>query len=120
MGNPRRHGRARRLRNLELYRATGLLLKDEGAGRHALTMADVAYPQLHKVAGPELAVDSQVEKGKISTATCDMQSYANRPYLLEFECSFLAHELPFVPGFSSNDCGAGFHNRLLLVGSLQF
>ena len=120
MGNPRGYRRACRLRNLELYRSAGFLLKDEGAGRHALAVADVAYPQLHEIARTELAIDSQIEEGEISTSTGNLKSYANRPYLLEFEWRLLAYELSLVPRLASGDCSAGLHDRLLLVGSFQF
>jgi hypothetical protein len=92
---------------------------DEGARRHAVTVADVPYPQLHEIAGAELAVDGQVEKGEISTATCDLESYANRPYLLKFEGGFLAYELSFVPRLTSGRESAGVHDRLLLVGAFS-
>lgn len=87
-----------------------------------MAVADVPYPQLHEVAGTELAVDSQIKKGEFSTSTCDLQSYANRPYLLEFEWRFLTYELSLVPGLTSGNCGAGVHDRLLMIeaSSLQF
>src|ERR1700686_5671784 len=117
MGNPRRFRRACRLRNLELYRSAGFLLKDEGAGRHALAVADVAYPQLHEIARTELAIDSQVEEGEISTWTGNMKSYANRPYLLKFEWRLLAYELSLVPRLESGVCSAGLPDRLLWLGA---
>ena len=119
-GNPCGYRRACRLRNLELYRPAGFLLKDEGAGRHALAVADVAYPQLHEIACTELAIDSKIEEGEISTSTGNLKPYANRPYLFEFEWRLLAYELPLVSRLASDDCSAGLHDRLLLVGSLQF
>ena len=61
---PRSHGLSGLLRNLELYRSAGFLLKDEGAARHALAVADVAYPQLHEFARTELAIDSQIVSGR--------------------------------------------------------
>jgi hypothetical protein len=45
-------------------------------------VADVPDPQLHEIAGAELAVYGQVRQGEISTTICDVESYANRPYLL--------------------------------------
>ena len=50
----------------------------------------------------------------------NLKSYANRPYLLEFEWRLLAYELSLVPRLASGDCSAGLHDRLLLVGSFQF
>jgi hypothetical protein len=85
-----------------------------------MTVADVPYPQLPEVAGTELAVDGQIEKGEISTLICDLESYANRPYLLKFERGFLAYEFSLFPGLTSGNCGAGIHDRLLLVGAFQF
>ena len=99
MGNPRGYRRACRLRYLELYRSAGFLLKDEGAGRHALAVADVAYPQLHEIARTELAIDSQIEEGEISTSTGNLKSYANRPYLLEFSGVFWPTSFPLFHGW---------------------
>src|SRR3981081_4222426 len=107
MGNPRGYRRACRLRDLELYRSAGFLLKDEGAGRHALAVADVAYPQLHEIARTELAIGRAIEEGEISASTGNLKSYANRPYLLEFEWRLLAYELSLVPRLASGDCSAG-------------
>jgi hypothetical protein len=76
-------------------------------------MADVAYPQLHEIAGPELAIDSQIKQGEISATTSDLESYANRPYLLELEWALLAHELSLVPWLTSSIGGIGFHDYLL-------
>src|SRR5450432_3508176 len=117
IGNPRGHRRACRLSNLELDWSAGFLLKNEGAGRHALAVADVAYPQLHEIARTELAINSRIEEGEISTSTGNLKSYANRPYLLEFEWRLLAYELSLVPRLASGDCSAGLHDRLLWLGA---
>jgi hypothetical protein len=117
MGNPRRYRRACRLRNLELYRSAGFLLKDEGAGRHALAVADVAYPQLHEIARTELAIDSQIKEGEISISTGNLKSYANRPYLFEFEWRLLTYELSLVPRLASGDRSGGLNDRLLWLGA---
>jgi hypothetical protein len=37
-------------------------------------MADVAYPQLHEIAGPELAIDSQIKQGEISATTSELST----------------------------------------------
>ena len=57
-----------------------------------MTMADVAHTQLHKIAGSEFAIDSQIEECEISAPIGDLESYANRPYLLEFEWGLLAQQ----------------------------
>jgi hypothetical protein len=44
-----------------------------------MTVADVPYPQLHEVAGTELAVDGQIEKGEISTLICDLEVLCESP-----------------------------------------
>jgi hypothetical protein len=87
------------------------LLKDEGTGRDALAVADVAYPQLHEIARTELATDSYIEEDEISTSAGNLKSYANRPYLLEFEWCLLAYELSLVTRLARGDCSAGLHDR---------
>jgi hypothetical protein len=99
MGNPRGYRRACRLRNLELDRSASFLLKDEGAGRHALAVADVACSQLLEIACTEFAIDSQIEEGEISASTGNLKSYANRPYLLEFEGRLFATSFPLFHGW---------------------
>jgi hypothetical protein len=83
-------------------------------------MTDVAYTQLHEIAGPELAIDSQIEQCEISASTGDLESYANRPYLLELERGLLAYKLSLVPWLTSRIRGTSFQDWLLLVRSFQF
>src|SRR3982074_1648552 len=85
-------------------------------------MADVAYKQLHKIGGPEFAIDRQIEECEISALIGDLESYANRPYLLEFEWGLLAHKLSLVPWLASRIGNAGIHVWLLWLGafSLRF
>jgi hypothetical protein len=47
--------------------------------------------------------------GEISKSTGNLKSYANRPYLLEFQWRLLADELSLVPRLVSGDCSAGLH-----------
>ncbi len=98
------------------------MLKDEGSGRHDLTMADVAYTQLHEIAGSEFAIDSQIEECEISASIGDLESYANRPYLFEFEWGLLTHKLSLVPWLASRIGNVGIHVWLLSIGafSLRF
>jgi hypothetical protein len=70
--------------------------------------------QLHKIAGSEFAVDSQIKECEISAAIRDLESYANRPYLLELEWGLLAHELSLVPWLASRIGNAGI--RVWLLG----
>ena len=95
----------------------GLLLHDDGAGGNPPALGNVADFQSHQVVATKLAVDSEVEKGKLSHLLGDLQAGADRPNLLELERQFLANESALVPR------GAGFlfrgvrcvHEKLLTL-----
>jgi hypothetical protein len=70
-------------------------------------------PQLHEVASPKLAIDSQIEQREVSTTVGDLKPDANRPYLLEFERRFLTDELAFIPRLTEGICSSGFRDWLL-------
>jgi hypothetical protein len=74
-----------------LDRSVSFLLEDECPRRHGLTVADVAYAQLHQVTSSKLGVDRQIEQGEIPAPARDLQAYTDRPNLLEFEWGFLAN-----------------------------
>jgi len=63
--------------------------------------------------------EEQLYCPQILSSTCDLESYANRPYLLKFERGLLAYELSLVPRLTNGSESAGVHNRLRLVGAFS-
>jgi hypothetical protein len=68
MADPRCDGLPSLLSDLELHGTPCLLLHDNRSCGHTVTAGDVLYPELHQVAGAELAVDCEIEQGKFSHA----------------------------------------------------
>ena len=76
---------AGRLRYLELNRSRRLLLHHRGTRRYVVTMANVAYPHLDKVAGSQFAVEPQVEHGEFPNAVLQLKAHSNGPNFFQFE-----------------------------------
>jgi len=82
--------------------------KDHGALRIALqhdrvrsnviAVADVADLQRSQVAGPELAVDAEIEERELARPFFHLQSQPDRPDVLGFERGLLPNEFALVPG----------------------
>jgi len=51
-------------------------------------VSDIAYLEFDEIAAPKLAVDGQIEKGKISGTLDQLQSDPDRPDLSEFQWGF--------------------------------
>jgi hypothetical protein len=67
-----------------------LLLQNERPKCHGLTVADIAYLQLHEIACSKLAVDCQIEKSKFPAPVRHLQAHTDRPDLFELKWGFLA------------------------------
>ena len=65
--------------------------------RDDTSMAYVSHAQSNQTARSQLAVDGKVEERELSGTTADLQSYRDRPDVLQSERSLLSNELPFVP-----------------------
>jgi len=83
--------------NLELHRPTGLLL-DHGrsfpnppAGTHVVNF------QPDEIAASQLAVDRQIEHGKIAPAFLYLEAHSNSPDILRLQRALLADEASLVP-----------------------
>src|SRR4051812_28043091 len=87
---PRLQRISRGLRNLELHRALGLVLHDDGARAHLLAVAYVPDLERDEIAAAELAVDAQVEEGKFPNPLLHLEADAKRPDVLELERCLLA------------------------------
>ena len=64
--DPVSDGISRWFRDLKLNGPLRLLLHDGGACADPLAVRDVAHPQFDQIAGPELAVDRQIEQCEIA------------------------------------------------------
>jgi hypothetical protein len=108
------HGLPCRLGNFELNRPLSLLLQHNRPRGHGLAVADIPHPQLDEVAGAEFAVYGQVEQGKLSAPTSELQTDANGSNLFPLEGGLLTDELALVPGRPGGGSAfCGFHGWLL-------
>jgi hypothetical protein len=81
--NPRQQRLPCLLGDFKLYRSLSLLLHDGSPRRQALTVRDVPYPDLHEIAGSQLAVDGKVEQSELTGTLGELQSDADGPDLLK-------------------------------------
>ncbi len=97
MGDPRSHGLAGLVSNLELYRSMSFLLHDYGATAQALPVCDVSDAQPHQITGPELAV-GEVEQRKLAGSLRQLQADTDGPDVLETQGDFCPTSLPLLQG----------------------
>ena len=64
----------------------------------ALSVSNVADTQGHQITATQLAVDSKVEKRKVTDSGRQLQTNPDSPDLLQLEGAFLADDLALVPG----------------------
>lgn len=100
------------LGDLELNRALGLVLHDDGARRHLVTMAHVPYPEGDEIAAAQFAVDTQVEEGEFADPPRHLESHAKCPDILEFERRLLPNDLAFVPRLAMSVVACDSHDGL--------
>jgi hypothetical protein len=72
-------------RDLELHRALGLVLHDEGAASYLIPMAHVPNLEGDKVASAQLAVDALVEECEFSHSMLHLEMHSQRPDVLYLE-----------------------------------
>src|SRR5205823_10095966 len=78
-------------------------------------MAHVAYSELDEVAGAQLAVDTQIEKGKLAQPALHLQANSDCPDLLQLERGFLTDRLALVPCLPMGLSTGFVHDHLLSV-----
>ena len=110
--NPLLYSVSGRRRDLELHRALGLVLHHHGASCHLITVADVPDLEADEVAAAQLAVESQVEKGKLADPAFHLETNSNGPDVLELERCLLTDDLALVPWLAMNSVGVGSHDGL--------
>ena len=103
MGDPRGHGRAGLLSDLELDRSTSLLLHDHSPTGHAFPVCDVSDAQPHQFTGPELAVDGDVKQRKLAGSLRELQTDTDGPDVFEAQRGLLSDKLALIPGFAGRD-----------------
>jgi hypothetical protein len=62
------------------------------------TLDDIPNPHSNQVTGPQLAVDCEIEQGKVPYMTAELKAYANRPDFIPLQRGFLTGDLSLVPG----------------------
>jgi|ERR1700691_2289317 hypothetical protein len=97
LADPSSNGFPRWLGNLELNGPLSFLLHYDRPRCHDLTVADISHLKPDQIAGTELAVYCQVEKGKLAPPIGELQTHANGPDLLQLERCLLSENLAFVP-----------------------
>ena len=101
MGDPRGHGLAGLLSDLELHRSKSLLLHDHSPTGHALPVRDVSDAQPHQITGPELAVDGEVKQRKLAGSLRELQTDTDGPDVFEAQRGLLSDKFALIPGFAS-------------------
>src|ERR1700722_858584 len=71
------------LSDLELHRALGLLLHNYRARSDDISTTYIPHAQPHQITRSQLAVDGEIEECKLTGAVPDLQSYPDRPDVLQ-------------------------------------
>src|ERR1700731_4075062 len=85
------------LRDFELDRSPCLFLDHGATVSHPAAGAYVVDPQADEIATSELAVDREVEQGKISLPTLQLKPNPNGPDIFRLERALLADQVALVP-----------------------
>ena len=74
-------------------------------------MSNVANPKAHQVTATQLAVNGEIEQGKLADVLAKLKVNADGPDVFRLERRFLPHQLALVPRFVGMNA---FHDRLLM------
>jgi len=96
--DPCSDGGSGRLGQFELHWALGLSLHDHRSGQYLIAVRHVPNVQVHQIAATQLAVDRQVEHGKVANLVRVLEMDSDSPDVLGLEWWLLADQLAFVPG----------------------
>jgi hypothetical protein len=112
LGNPRLDGKTRLAGHLELHGLASFLLHHVGACSRALAIGNIPDAKLHQVSRPELAVDAEVEEGRVPHTTLELQAHPDSPNFSQSEGGLLPDKLALVPrlAVTRRSC---FHDELL-------
>ena len=89
-------------RDLELHRALGLVLHDDGSGGHLITMGHITHFERNQVTSAKLTVDAEVEECELTDPTFHLKTYSQGPDVLHLEGSLLPDDLVLVPRLMMN------------------
>jgi len=84
--------------DFELNRPARLSLNDGGAVSDPATGADVVDLQPHEVTASELAIDGEIEQGKVARSVLELEPDPDCPDILRFQRSLLPGKSSLVPG----------------------
>jgi hypothetical protein len=96
-GEPIADSGAGLLCDLELHRPTGLLLDHGRSVPHPPAGTHVVNFQPDEIAASQLAVDRQIEHGKIAPAFLHLEAHSNGPDILRVQRALLADQASLVP-----------------------
>jgi len=94
---PRRQAPSGFGHDLELHWSAGLLLNNRRAVADGPPTSDIADPDLHKIAAPQLAVDRQVEQRPIAQPPVLVEVESDGPDVARFERTLGADVLACIP-----------------------
>jgi hypothetical protein len=78
-------------------------------------MTEISNLQLEQIAGPQLAVDTEIEQRQFPLSAKDLKPDADSPNFLQFERGFLTNKFALVPRLWNHPNIAFIHSRLLKV-----
>lgn len=73
------------------------MLNDRGSGSNFTITNNVANPDLHQIAAPQLAIDCEIEKRTIPDSSVLIKKETHRPNLARLKCSLRSNFAPRVP-----------------------
>jgi hypothetical protein len=110
--DPRLQGIPGGRRDLELDRALGLVLQDDGARGNLVPMTNISDLQSDEIAPTQLAVDAQVEERELAHPVLHLETDTERPDVLELERGLLPDDLALVPRLAKSVDACVAHDGL--------
>src|SRR5207244_1399361 len=86
--------------DFELDRPARLFLNNGGTVSDPAAGADIVDLQPHEVTASKLAIDGEIEQGKVARPAFQLKPDPDRPNVLGFQRALLSGETAFVPGSS--------------------
>ena len=103
------------IRQLELDWSSGLLLPDGRAIDRIAIRSDILDPQGDDVATTQLAVDREVEKGKVARSSFYQEPGSDGPNLVWPQRRFGSDQLSLVPGYPASSSERLFSSRMIIL-----
>ena len=106
---------ARLIHDLELDRVAGLFLNDLGSAPNVTAGTNIGHFQAKQIATAKLAIQRQIEEGRVAFLIGDLEPDPDRPDLPGFESGFCPTSLPLFQG----RCGVAYC-RMTAIADLLF